>query len=368
MKYVLSGHTYEINSLDPSVDVLFMQLHAAYFGPNPIPWDQFNAVATKFLLGTSPRSGPHDAYFNNFTIVWNYLLSTGRIDEAETLWEMALAPALDAERQNPGHEIHKGTAYYFWGMTAILRGDIDKGYALMHQAVEEDVATTKTQIPDTPAYALATLNWQKQDQAFRSWVLDQAKFLEEKQKQYSALYSRSFTLEDFRQRFLAAPPSTENLFLFAYSIARLMRLGKAPQYTVQSRFAGQLFMNLFFDVLLTIEGALKAKNPAGKSFIDHAEYLSQKAGDLMTNARLRELNSIFIRDFDSTLSSLVSGTFRFPDHTGLSRKQSNIAISYGLRNRAAHDVMPTPTMWHHFPEIMQILLNVLFMTVDYAYP
>jgi hypothetical protein len=324
-------------------------------------------VAAQFLARTPGRSEQHDAYFSNFTLVWNQLLASGRFDEAETLWQMALDPALRAEKQNPGHEIHKGTPYYFWGMTAILRGDIDKGYALMHQAVEEDVATTQTQIPDTPAYALATLNWMKQDQAFRQWVLAQAQFLNEKQNNYSALYSRSFTLEDFRQRFLSSPPSTENVFLFAYTIARLMRLGNAPQHTVQSRFAGQLFMSLFSDMLLTIEAALKSKNPTGRSFIDQAEYLSQKAGDPISNARLRELNSILIADFDTTLTALLDGSFNFPDRTNISRLQSDIAIAYGLRNRAAHDVFPTPTMWHRFQEIMQILLNVMFMTADYVY-
>lgn len=368
MRYVLAGRTYEINNLDASLNTLFTELHAAYLGPRPVPWEQFEEAAAQFLAKTPARSDQHDAFFGNFTIVWNHLLSSGRFDEAETLWEMALAPALQAEKQSPGHEIHKGTAYYFWAMTAILRGDIDKGYALMHQAVEEDVATMKTQFPDTPAYALATLNWVKQDQAFRHWVLAQAKFLEEKQKQYSALYSRSFTLEDFRQRFLASPPSTEKVFLFAYTIARLMRLGNAPKHTVQSRFAGQLFMNLFFDVLLTTEAVLKAKNAAGKSFIDHAEYLSQQAGNPISKARLRALQSSFKDDFDSTLTSLLDGTFVFLDRTCLSRMQADIAIAYGLRNKAAHDVTPTPTIGHRFPEIMQILLNVLFMTVDFAYP
>lgn len=367
MRYVLAGRTYQIRSLAPLLDTLFTQLHAAYLGPVSFPWEQFKQEAAQFLAKTPVRSELHDAYFSNFTLVWNQLLAIGRFDEAETLWEMALAPALEVEKQNPGHEIHKGTPYYFWGITAILRGDIDKGYALMHQAVEEDVATTQMQIPDTPAYALATLNWTKQDQAFRQWVLAQAQFLKEKQNNYSALYARPFTLDDFRQRFLSSPPSTEIVFLFVYTIARLMRLGNAPHHTVQSHFAGQLFMSLFSDMLVTIEAALKSRNPPGRSFIDQAEFLSQKAGDPISNARLRELNGIFITDFDATLTALLDDTFNFLDQTKLSRLQSEIAVAYGLRNRAAHDVSPTPIMWHRFPEIMQILLNVMFATVDYVY-
>jgi hypothetical protein len=368
MKYVLAGRTYEIKDLDPTLDAMFAQLHAAYLGPTPLPWDQFKAVAAAFLAGSPPRSSQHNDYFDNFTIIWNQLLSNGRYDDAEMLWQMALAPALETERQNPDHEIHKGTAYYFWAITAILRGDIDKGYALMHQAVEEDIATTGQHFSDTPAYALATLNWGKQDQAFRQWVMAQAQFLNDKQTHYSRLYGRSFTLEDFRQRFLASYPNNEQVFLFVYTIARLMRLGSVPEYTVQSRFAGQLFMNILFDILLTIEAALRAKNPAANSFIDHAEYLSQRAGIPITNAKLRELNQSFNADFDSTILSLLDGNFVFSDGSTLTRMQSDIAIAYGMRNRAAHDLTPTPVMWQRFHEIMQVLLNVLFMTIDFTYP
>ncbi len=367
MRYFLSGRTYQISSLSPPLDLLFTQLHAAYLGPTPFNWEEFRQTAAQFLANTPSRSGLHDAYFGNFTLVWNQLLTGRNFDEAETLWEMALAPALDVEKQHPGHEIHKGTPYYFWGMTAILRGDIDKGYALMHQAVEEDVATTHTLIPDTPAYALATLNWVKQDQAFRQWVVSQALFLNKKQNTYSSVYSRPFTLEDFRKRFLSSPPTTENVFLFVYIVARLMRLGNAPAYTVRSRFAGQLFMSLFSDMLVTIEAALKSKNPAGRSFIDHAAYLSEKAGSPISIDRLKEANGLFNADFDATLTALLNGTFAFPDQTTLSKLGSEIVIAYGLRNKAAHDIFATPAMWKRFSEIMQSLFNVLFAMVDYVY-
>jgi hypothetical protein len=348
--------------------MLFTQLHAACLAPTPFQWEEFKQTATKFLANTPPRSKLHDAYFGNFTLVWNHLLASGKFDEAETLWEMALAPALEVEKHQPGQEIHKGTPYYFWGMTAILRGDMDKGYALMHQAVEEDVLTTHTPIPNTPAYAFATLNWDDPDQAFGQWVFSQAKFLNEKQNRYSAIYSRPFTLEDFRKRFLSAPPSTENVFLFAYTVARLMRLGNAPEQTVRSRFAGQLFMSLFSDMLVIIEVALKSKNPKkGGSFIHQAKYLSQKAGAPISVDRLKELNGIFNSDFNATLTALLDGSFTFPDKTTLSKLQSEIAVAYGLRNRAAHDISPTPVMWERFSEIVQSLFNVLFAMVDYVY-
>ena len=31
-----------------------------------------------------------------------------------------------------------GTPFYFWGMTAILRGEIDRDYLFMHRSVKEN--------------------------------------------------------------------------------------------------------------------------------------------------------------------------------------------------------------------------------------
>jgi hypothetical protein len=280
---------------------------------------------------------------------------------------MALSPVLEFEMNNPGREAHKGTAYYFWGITSILKGDIDKGYTLMHQAVEEDIATTSNQFPNTPAYALASLNFAKLDQAFRTWVTQQAQFINKRLSNYSIQYSRDFTLEILRTRFLNSPPSTDIVFLFAYTIARLMRLSSTPAHTLQSRFSGQLLINLFFDITLSIEAAAKAKNPAGKSFIDHAKFITRKTNNPLTIDKLKKLNGEFIGDFDTTLKAAVDGTFVFPDGTSLNRTQSDIAVAYGIRNKGAHDVSSSPTVWKEFKKIEQILLNVLFMTVDFTY-
>jgi hypothetical protein len=178
-------------------------------------------------------------------------------------------------------------------MTALQRGDLDKGYTLAHQAVEEDALTLTQPVPDTPALALATLNYAKADQAFRGWVVDQARFLNELQNYYSSIYSRTFTLEDFRTRFLLKPPTVEAVFLLAFALARLMRLTKLPEHALKSRFAGQLEGNILFDLTLVIDAAMKAKNPTAWRFIDHAEYLTYSAKDPLPKHALQQVNASF---------------------------------------------------------------------------
>jgi hypothetical protein len=366
-RFIIGGKTIDILGLAPLLDQAFISLHAAYFGSQALDWAEFEAAAIQFFDANPKPSMLHNAYFNNFTIIWNNFLAARNFDEAESIWDKALDPALNWEKANPKQRIHKGTAYYFWAMTSLQRGDLDKGYALAHQAVEEDVLTTGQPVPDTPALALATLNYAKADQAFRDWVVAQARFLNDLQNYYSNLYGRQFTLEDFRTRFLSTPPTIDAVFLFAFAIARLMRLSKLPKHILASRFAGQLEANILLDLTLVIDAALKAKNQTKWRFIDHAEFLTYSARDPLTSKELQHINSEFVSDFQTTLEAAIVGTFTMPDGSILSRLQCDVATAYGLRNRGAHDVSSVPAIWNHFLEIEQILMNVLFTTVDYLY-
>ncbi len=146
-----------------------------------------------------------------------------------------------------------------------------------------------------------------------------------------------------------------------------MKFSSLPQHTRQSEFAGQLEENLLFDITLVIDGAIKSKNATKWKFIDHAEYVSKKVGQPISKTQLTDINSAYKSDFDTTLKQMINCSFKLPDGSNLSRMQCDIAIAYGLRNHGAHDVSSVPTMWMQFGEILQRLMNVLFMTIDYLY-
>ena len=111
----------------------------------------------------------HDPFFGSFTIIWRFFLHQGRFRACELVWDLALKIAYEWEDKH-GKRIHKGTPYYFWGVTCILNGDLEKGFLLMHQALEEDKKTFDVDSPTTPAYAFVTLDYEKQDQFFRHKV------------------------------------------------------------------------------------------------------------------------------------------------------------------------------------------------------
>jgi hypothetical protein len=73
-------------------------------------------------------------------------------------------------------------------MTVLLRGDLDHGYLLIHQAVLEDIETSGQPRPNAPGYALVSLNYNRVEQAFRQWVMAQAEFLNVLLDNYNATY------------------------------------------------------------------------------------------------------------------------------------------------------------------------------------
>jgi hypothetical protein len=367
MQFILNGQVIELEDLDNSSNNLFIALHAAYLSNQPLNWLDFTDNAIKFFNRPDNSPSLQDKFFTNFTVIWRNILATGQLAAAEHIWQMALRPALLWEEKHKDRFIHKGTPFYFWGMTSILKGDLDKGFALIHQALEEDCRTSDSKFPDTPGFAFTTLNFNKTDQAFREWVLFQAKKLSEAIQIYSNLYQKSFTLEGFQNRFLRSSDNLDTIFFFVYTLARLNRIQDLPSYALASGFAGEIEINLLFDLSLVLDASVKAKNVTHWKFIEHAIYLSDKANLGLSADKLKEINLEFTNDFDQTLSNLLHGVFKLKNGWNLSSLERDISIAYGIRNRAAHNISSESRVWKEFGNIKQSLFNTLFLIVETLY-
>jgi hypothetical protein len=349
------------------MDQAFDRLHAAYFGNAPLPWEEFVTAALQYFDTNAGAPTPQDAYFNAFTVIWQSVLDAGRLDHAEHVWKRALEPAQGWEQAHPGQRIHKGTPYYFWAMTALLRGDLDRGYLLMHQAFEEDILTSRQQTPDTPGYAFVSLNYNKVEQAFRPWVVEQAAFFSGLITNYATTNQRALTIEDVKRRFLDTPPSADTVFLLTYTIARLRKIAELPGHVTSNPFAGQLQLNLLFDITLVIDTAIQNKNQTQWKFIDHAEHLLTAAGHRLTKQQLRDIHAQFKSSFDAALQSALDGTFTVQPNATLDRLQCDVALAYGLRNRGAHNLATAVAVRNNFLAVQQALFGVLCATIDYLY-
>lgn len=144
-------------------------------------------------------------------------------------------------------------------------------------------------------------------------------------------------------------------------------MDKTPEFALQSNFAGQLEMNLLFDISLVIDSTIKFKNQKEWKFIDHISLLSRKGNFGLNKSKLKKLNGVFQNDFDGTLKSILNGSFQFNDGSNLSKAGADLAVTYGIRNHGAHKVTSVSTIYLQFKEIRQRLFNTLFFAVELLY-
>lgn len=275
---------------------------------SPFVDEAFDHASLEFFERANDDTSLHDIYFSHLAaFINNVILPRELWHRGEELWRRIVQPAFDWEVSHPGRYIHKGTPFYFWSMTSIIRGELDMGYPLMHQALQEDIRTHHNSRPQTPAFAFAALDYANVDQAFKAWTETQAVFLERFLELYRSAYAKSLTLDEFRERFLATPPALDIVFLFAYALGRFLLFERVPPYARQNDFTSQLETNLLFDLLLVIDATIQAKNPGDNRFSLQVVYLSSQTGLGLTQHKLQsELNPTFQVDFALALESILT--------------------------------------------------------------
>ena len=369
MRIVCNGQTFNLSPLGGAIDDAFLKMYAAYLGAGGFAWSEFHSAAHEFLDRPDLSPSDHNDYFNNIATLWNVFFTVGQLDRAEDLWRSALIPVLEWDNAHPDRPVHKGTAFYFWGATAIVRGDLDRGYSLMHQAVGEDIRTSGEDFPDTPATAVVTLNPEKPDQWFRWWVIQKATLLNQLLVDYAAHSGGQLDFRSLRAKFLSQPPNRDVVVLFAYVLARLVKVEEAPACALANAFFAQLGLNLLFDISLTVEVAIREKNPNQnhRTFIHHARFISNSAGLDLTQADLDSANQRFGADFAQTATDLLDGAYQLNSGAAPSPRSRDLLLTYGVRNRAAHHLGPIAVIGERFNEFRAALCNGFFFAVEHLY-
>jgi hypothetical protein len=355
-----------LRSLLPDIDREFAKFYEAVQGDAGPNAADFDAAANVFLDQRGGVPSDVDAFFNNFTPLWTNILSQGRIASASTVWIWALRPVLSWETAS-GKRVHKGTAFYFAAMTAILAGDIDAGYLYAHRAFEEDRITHGHLAPATPSLSLVCMDPDNVHQAFRDWVMEKATFVNSALEHYRSAHGRSLDFFGLSAKLLQRTELGDATFLFSYSVARLRRLEALGSIPFSSGFGGQLGANLLFDITLVIDAVLRRANAPIWKFIDLAAALSTQAALDLTKPRLIKVNARFQGDFDGTVNACLDGALILDDGFNVRGLAASLALTYGCRNRGAHDVSSVGAIRNRFDEVRQALLDALFVAVE-AWP
>jgi hypothetical protein len=213
-----------VDTQEITLNTEFENLYRHYLVKDIFNKKRFESESSNFFDNNDINYGAHDLFFQNFTIAWRKQLEDGRFFCAEQLWQIAIEIAKNWEAKNQSKRIHKGAAYYFWGVTCILEEDYEKGFLLMHQSLDEDKKNPSIDPHTTPAYAFVTLDFQKQDQLFRNKVLEITNFLDDLMQQYHKNRRGKLTLADLKSRLLQNSQLEEQAFLFVFELFQVKKL------------------------------------------------------------------------------------------------------------------------------------------------
>lgn len=360
---------FTLNDLGKPLNEQFKLLHRSFLRGKPFNYATFERECHSYFDRNPQTSPADDLFFNNFTVIWRALLELKRFKSAEEVWNFALDCTYSYEESRKGQRRHKGTPYYFWGMTAILEGNIEKGVLLMHQALDEDIKTTNSLNPDTAARAFVFLDYGKQEQAFRYKVQEIASFLEKFLAQYRAKRKGQLTIDMFRSRFLEDPNLRDAAFAFVFVLFKIESLLKKELLNIRKNdFAGLLESGVIFDLCLILDAAIHYKNSSCWKFIDHAARLSSERRLSLTKDRLVEINSAYNKNFGIATTAVLGGSFSFLDGSRLSDAEGDIAVAYGFRNLGAHELVGAAFIYENFEVLVQRVLSSIFMAIECMYP
>ena len=310
----------------------------------------------------------HDDYFNQVTVPWQYFMSHQLYNHAELLWDRFIKYSYGWENYTD-KRIHKGTPYYFAGVTSILARHLEQGFLLMHQALEEDKITHGANVTtDSPAYSFLTLDYGKQDRHFVDKVTEMADYVEKNVDAYRNGRDGELTYSDFKKKFLEPDSLQELTFVFVYEMFRIKGTSQEiDQRIKQNAFSSLLQVDSLFNLCLTLENAINHKNSGKGSFSYDLEFLSEKSGLSLNKATLDAINESFTNDFSSTLSSLINSTYTNDDGGKLAPIEEDLAIAWGFRNYGSHRIEAQPLIYQNYDEITSRVLNALFFSIDKLY-
>ena len=269
---------------------------------------------------------------------------------------------MDWESNNKPTKIHKGTPYYFLGVSAILNNELETGFLAMHQAMKEDERHSGGRRPEAPAYWFTIIDSSHQNQFFRQKVEAVASYLDDRLYEYS--------VHEFRRRFLRLRYLSDEVFFFVYSLFRIRKLLlKTDKVYKKNVFSSLLHASILFDLSIVADKVIENKN-TGRSnrptLREEILFLSTPPRNLLsfTQANLTLLNNDFNNNFSRTMYSLLSGTYSaFP----MDDIETDFAITYGIRNRGAHKLENQSVLYNRTEQLAQSILNTLFFTVQNLY-
>jgi hypothetical protein len=366
----VAGRVIQLGNLGSPLLEDFFELYRCHF-TNTI-FDPASLFMNSFAFFDANCQNPQvlDSYFENYTPLWTELMDDGKYIEAARLiaaFPLHIAYGWESSTKKV---LHKGTPYYFIGVSKVASDDYDEGFLYFHQALEEDKRTYKVPQPRTPAYAFVTLD-PKLIQFFQGRVLQVSDYLASRIEIYRKERSGKLTLDEFKKRFLADVHLQEAVFYFVLLLHKLLAHSVLNERLKKNTLASLHDTALLFSLLLVIDDAIRNKdsNQGDKLFRQFLVYLAKKCNPLLAigDRDLAQLTGDFERDFQKTLEAILGSKYTPSSGITLVSIEEDVAIAHGLRNFGAHRIEYQSSIVDNFDLILQRLFNLLFFSVEQLY-
>ncbi|HEY59166.1 MAG TPA: hypothetical protein G4N92_00540 [Anaerolineae bacterium] len=372
MDFIINGTPFQLKSINQEIDESFIKLYQSFLGNSSMNYEEFESIIHKYFDSINQLENKyelHDDFFNHFIRLWNIILNNRNYGLGEWIWEKCIDISHSWELNNENNFIHKGTPFYFWGMTAILRGDIDKGYSLMHKALQEDIRRYGTISPQTPSLAFAISNYSESNQAFRNWSATQANYIKQLIDSYNQDLKCNFSLDEFWNKITGSNLDVSTIYQFFHYIAKFYDISRKPNYIYQGDFVSLLLLDLLFDLSRVVDAVLKKKNPSYWQMFNHIVILNTRMGIGLNQSYMEQLNESYKppNKFDEILASVLDDFFQFQDQTTMTLEGKSFAVAYGIRNHAAHNIEALPIIWERYKEIEKYIFYALFLSIQKLY-
>ena len=366
----VGGKTVQFSNLGIPLTIDFLDFYSSYFTHGLFDASNLFNHSFDFMDANYTTHQLVDAYFENFTPVWNDLMSNGKYSDACKVWEsFALRIALYWEKDRH-KSLHKGTPYYFLGVSKIAMDNLDEGLLLMHQALEEDKRTLGVGHLTAPAYLFVTLDYSRLGQFFYPRVKLASDYLDQHIEAYRKQRGGSLTLDDFKKRFLEEAALAEPVFYFVALLHRLVNFSQVIPKVKDNAIGSLDESGFLFSLSLVIDATLRNKDPNTKhvSLREFLIFLSQncKPPLFISDADLRQLSADFKNDFQNTVGDILASRYS-KSSVKLSYIEEDIALVHGFRNFGAHRIERQPVVVANFDSLLQRLADVLFFAVEQLY-
>ncbi|HCS39024.1 MAG TPA: hypothetical protein DIW44_05495 [Anaerolineaceae bacterium] len=303
-----------------------------------------------------------DNIFNQLSFVWSFLVENKRYMEGCDFWRYILSIVNEWEKENHSR-VHKGSIYYWWGGTELLQGNIDAGYLLINQAVEEDAITHKIKNPDTPAFKTLTLRFDDSNQYWYPIVIEYGKYLQQRLLNYST--DPTYNLDWLIKKFLIKPEYLELSVLLSKTTASLYILDNAYLPPLNSIYTSQNLISVIQQLILIVDNFYKITHSIHNDMdFDKIckSYIKDVSGknDGQMQPEFSYVCECSNRDLSNTLESIILNKFVFTNGLSISKDEKYVYLLYKLRNYSAHDITKSDLVIKYDQQIKQAAFNLLF--------